>query len=337
MTAFRPAETAPEAREVELEFRNSDSALIDTHAGPDLPPASLSADADLMWTVSSGGWGHRRSKLGVLISGAFLVSLIVAAVVAPLITWHDPLDSDVVSRLIPPAWQAGGSWSNPLGTDSVGRDLLTRMIFGVRASLIVGFAAVAVGGGVGVATGLIAGYYDGRPAAFAFGRLADVQQAVPFVVLALAVVASVGASFRNLILILGVGSWLFYYRIVRAEVLAIREEYFIDAARAIGSSDRRVLCRHVLPNVFPSIIVVVTLFVPRMIMFAAALSFLGLGVQPPDPELGLMISEGREFIHRAWWLTVFPGFLLALMVLSMNTVGDWLRDRLDPTQRVRQE
>ena len=337
MTAFRPAETASEPGEVELDLRDSDSALVDTHDGTDLPPESLPADADLMWKVSSSGWGHRRSKLGVQIAGAFLVSLTVAAVVAPLITWHDPLDSDVVSRLIPPAWQEGGSWSNPLGTDSVGRDLLTRMIFGARASLIIGLAAVAVGGAVGVAAGVIAGYYDGRPAAFAFGRLADVQQAVPFVVLALALAASVGASFRNLILILGVGSWLFYYRIVRGEVLAIREESFIDAARAIGSSDRRVLFRHVLPNVFPSIIVVVTLFVPRMIMFAAALSFLGLGVQPPDPELGLMISEGREFIHTAWWLTVFPGLLLALMVLSMNTVGDWLRDRLDPTQRVRQE
>ena len=155
--------------------------------------------------------------------------------------------------------------------------------------------------------------------------------------LALAVAASIGGSFRNLILILGVGSWLFYYRIVRGEVLAIREESYIDAAKSIGSADPRVLFRHVLPNVFPSIIVIVTLFVPRLIMFAAALSFLGLGVQPPAAELGLMIAGGRGLIQQAWWLTVFPGVALAMIVLAMNSIGDWLRDYLDPTQRVRVE
>lgn len=296
--------------------------------GPELSTLEVAAQDDEVTPV-------RRRRLAVGLSGGVLLVMVVAALLAPFVTWHDPLDTDVLERLHPPAWTDGGSWTNPLGTDAVGRDLFTRIIFGIRSSLVIGFAGVVVGGLVGVTTGVLAGYYDGRAAAFLFGRIADVQQAIPFVVLALAVAASVGASFRNLILILGVGSWLFYFRIIRAEVLAIREEAYIESARAIGSSDLRVLVRHVLPNVFPSIIVVVTLFIPRLIMFAAALSFLGLGVQPPAAELGLMIADGRELIQQAWWLTVFPGVALALIVLSMNTLGDWLRDRLDPTQRVR--
>ena len=278
---------------------------------------------------------RRRRRLAVALAGGLLGVVVLAAVLAPFITWHDPLDTEVIERLHPPAWSEDGKLTNLLGTDSVGRDLFTRILFGIRASLVIGFAAVLVGGAVGVTAGILSGYYDGRFAAFVFGRVADVQQAVPFVVLALAVAASVGASFRNLILILGVGSWLFYYRIVRGEVLAIREETYIDAAGAIGASGPRILLRHLLPNVFPSIIVIVTLFVPRLIMFSAALSFLGLGVQPPNAELGLMISDGRDLMQQAWWLTVFPGVALALIVLAMNTLGDWLRDHLDPTQRIR--
>jgi peptide/nickel transport system permease protein len=279
----------------------------------------------------------RRLGPAVFISLAFMALVIVVAVFAPFIAWHDPLEANLARRLRPPVWNDGGTWSNPFGTDSAGRDLLARMIFGVRLSLIIGLAAVAVGGLLGVTTGILSGYYDGRAAAFVFGRLADVQQAIPFVVLALAVAASLGGSFGNLIIILGVGSWLFYYRIVRGEVLAIREESYIDAARALGQSAPGILLRHILPNVFPSVIVIVTLFVPRLIMFAAALSFLGLGVQPPQAELGLMIAEGRGLIQQAWWLTVIPGCVLAGIVLSMNTLGDWLRERLDPMLRVRKD
>ncbi|MGY6500701.1 MAG: ABC transporter permease [Acidimicrobiales bacterium] len=274
-----------------------------------------------------------RGRWVVVVSLGVLALAVAAAVLAPLITWHDPVVTDVRARLQPPVWMDGGTLSHPLGTDSVGRDLFTRIVFGLRASLFIGFAAVAVGGIVGVTAGVLAGYYDGRIGAFAFGRLADVQQAIPFVVLGVAIAAAIGPSFRNLILILGLGSWLFYYRVVRSEVLAIREEPFILAARTIGSSDRRILVRHALPNVLPSILVTITLFVPSMIMFAAALSFLGLGVQAPQPELGLMISEGRGFIDSAWWLSVFPGLALAVIVLAMNSLGDWLRDYLDPTQR----
>ena len=199
---------------------------------------------------SSSGRGRRR-RIAVMLAGFLLGVMVLAAVLAPLIAWHDPLDTDVVERLHPPAWSEDGNLTNLLGTDSVGRDLFTRILYGVRSSLVIGFAAMLVGGGVGVTAGILSGYYDGRIAAFVFGRVADVQQAIPFVVLALAVAASVGASFRNLILILGVGSWLFYFRIVRGEVLAIREETYIDAANAIGASNLRILLRHLLPNVFP--------------------------------------------------------------------------------------
>lgn len=276
----------------------------------------------------------RQHKVAA-ISGAVLALLALAAVFAPLLTWHDPVATDVRARLLPPMWAEGGSRSYPFGTDSVGRDLYTRMLFGLRASLFIGIAAVTLGGLVGVTAGILSAYYDGRFSSFIFGRFADIQQSIPFVVLALAIAAAVGPSFRNLILILGVGSWLFYYRLIRSEVLTIREEPYILAIRTIGASDRRILLRHVLVNVMPSVIVTVTLFVPTMIMFAAALSFLGLGVQPPQAELGLMISEGRGFIETAWWLSVFPGLVLAILVLALNSLGDWLRDHLDPTQRAR--
>lgn len=278
----------------------------------------------------------RKPGIAVGLAGVVLALIVLAAILAPVLSPHDPLKVSVLDRLKPPAWVDGGTTRHLLGTDSTGRDILSRLLHGIRYSLVVGLAAVALGGLVGVLAGIIGGYYDGRLPAFVFARLADIQQAIPFVILALAVAASVGASFRNLILILGLGSWLFFYRIVRGETLVLREVPFIDSVRSIGASDLTVIFRHVLPNVLPSVIVVATIFVPRLIMFAAALSFLGLGVQPPRPELGLMIAEGRDFISRAWWITVFPGSLLAILVLSLNTLGDWLRDSLDPTQRRRE-
>ena len=247
----------------------------------------------------------RRRRVAVVLAACLLGIMILSAVLAPFITWHDPLNTDVVERLHPPAWSEDGKLTNLLGTDSVGRDLFTRILYGVRSSLIIGFAAMLVGGGVGVTAGILSGYYDGRIAAFVFGRVADVQQAIPFVVLALAVAASVGASFRNLILILGVGSWLFYFRIVRGEVLAIREETYIDAANAIGASNPRILLRHLLPNVFPSIIVIVTLFVPRADHVLGRIELPGAGraaAQPragPDDFRGPGLDAAGVVAHRA--------------------------------------
>lgn len=277
--------------------------------------------------VRAGSWP-------AIVAGGLLAVVVLAAVLAPLVTWHDPLATDIRARLAPPFFMDGGSWNHPFGTDSIGRDLFSRTLYGLRSSLFIGFAAVAIGGSIGVTAAIVSGYHEGKLGSFVFGRLADVQQAIPFVVLALAVAAAVGPSYTNLILILGIGSWVFYYRLVRSEVLPLREEPFILAQRTIGSPTWRILLRHVLPNVTPAVLVTVTLFVPSTIMYAAALSFLGLGVQPPSAELGLMISEGRGHIDTAWWLTVFPGAVLALIVLALNSLGDWLRDRLDPTRRM---
>lgn len=275
----------------------------------------------------------RRSDLPAWIAGTVLLVAVVVALAAPLLAPYEPAAADIRSRLAPPFWMDGGGWDHPLGTDSIGRDLLSRVLYGLRSSLFIGFAAVVIGGLIGVTAAIVSGYYEGRALSFLFGRLADVQQAIPFVVLALGVSAAIGASYRNLILILGVGSWVYYYRLVRSDVLPLREEPFILAQRTIGSSTPRILGRHVLPNVMPSILVTVTLFVSTTIMYAAALSFLGLGVQPPAAELGLMVSEGRGYIETAWWLSVMPGIALAIVVLAMNTLGDWLRDRFDPTRR----
>lgn len=299
-------------------------------------PVLVGADEDLVADVLPI---ERRSilprNLAAYLSADALALVVLLALLAPWISPYEPLAVNVPNRLQPPFWAAEGSFSHPLGTDAVGRDLLTRILYGLRYSLAIGFAAVLVGGSIGVVAGILAGFYDGRLGSFVVGRLSDVQQSIPFMVFALAVAASLGPSFRNLILVLGIGSWLFYYRVVRGEVLAIREQQFVDSARALGASDLRIIVRHVVPNVVPSIIVVATVYIPRLIMFAAALSFLGLGVQPPQPELGLIISEGRDVIHRAWWVTVLPGLVLAIVVLSMNTLGDWMRDNLDPRLKAR--
>ena len=191
---------------------------------------------------------RRRTRATLILSAGFLALVALVSVLAPWITWHDPLDAELVRRLQPPGWLDGGSWSYPLGTDSTGRDLFTRMLFGVRLSLLIGLAAVACGGVIGVTAGILAGYYDEKIAAVGFGRVADIQQAIPFVVLALAVVASIGPSFQNLILILGVGSWLFYYRIVRGEVLKIRRSPTSTRPRPWASPTRASWSRTCCPT-----------------------------------------------------------------------------------------
>jgi len=267
---------------------------------------------------------------------AVVVILVVTgmAVFAEQLAPYDPLAQDLRARLQPPFWVEGGSLEHALGTDRLGRDMLSRVMFGAQITLFIGLMAVLVGGTIGVSAGILAGYLGGI-VDLVLGRLADIQQAIPFVVLTLAVVAALGASLGNLIIVLGVGSWLFYYRVVRGEVLAVRERLFIEASEVIGAPRWRIVLRHILPNVSASIIVVVTLFVPLVIVFAAGLSFLGLGVPPPTPEWGSMIAEGTQYLRDAWWLSLVPGALLVLIVLAVNMLGDWLRDYLDPVQRRR--
>lgn len=270
--------------------------------------------------------------LPLALSSLVLLLVIIVAILAPVISPHDPMKQDIIQRLRPPAWVEGGSSKHLLGTDALGRDLLSRTLHGARISLTVGVLAVLVGGTIGVTLGLFAGYFRGTVDAV-LGRLADIQQALPFIVLVLAIVAAVGPSLVNLILVLGIGSWVFFFRIVRGEVQAVRELTYIEAAHSTGFSHLRIMLHHVIPNIMSATIITVTLLVPQVILYEASLSFLGLGVPAPTPTWGSMIADGRNYVEIAWWISVFPGLLLMTVVLAVNMIGEWLRDYLDPLQR----
>jgi peptide/nickel transport system permease protein len=289
---------------------------------------------DEAWPTPPRRWMSGSLSTPVVVGGGIVAAIVVLAILAPWISPHDPLAQVLPDRLKPPAWLPGGSPTYLLGTDANGRDLLSRTLWGARTSLEIGVLSVALGAAIGVTSGLVAGYRGGWLDTI-IGRLADIQQAIPLLILALAVIAVVGSSILNLVLVLGAGSWLYYHRVVRGEVLAVRERPYIDAARAVGVGDRRILVRHILPNVAGSIVVIVTLELPQVILFTAGLTFLGLGVPPPTPEWGRLIFDGRDYLQSAWWLTVEPAVFLVLFVLGVNLLGDALRDRLDPARRQR--
>jgi len=269
----------------------------------------------------------RRHGLGLL--GLVLTVLaVVAAVAAPLLAPHDPLKSDFAAGLKPP-----GTPGHPLGTDQLGRDLASRVLYGARIALFIGFCTVVLTALAGSLLGLLAGFFGGWTGG-AIMRLADVQLSFPFVLLALTINAIVGLGLRNIIISLSAAGWVVYARVVRGEVLSVKQRDYVQAARALGTGQRRLLFRHVLPNVAPSIIVVASLQFSQFIVAEAAISFLGFGVQPPTPAWGSMLSESRDFLYVAWWLAAFPGAALALTALGINLVGDWLRDVLDPKLRV---
>lgn len=284
-------------------------------------------------TTMALGWSSRlgRNLLGSkeALVGAVLVALFaVAALAAPWVSPTDPLAQDLAKRLIPPAWQSGGSLRHLLGTDQLGRDVLARVIHGGRVTLIVGFACAFIAGVVGTLLGVVAAYVGGRVDNLIM-RVADVQLSLPFIILAIALVAVLGPSLFNIIIVLGLTSWVRFARVVRAETLVIRESNYVEAVVALGASTWRIIWRHILPNVASSIIVVATLEVPRLILMEASLSFLGLGVQPPTPSWGSMAADGRTYLTIAWWLTTVPGLAITVVALSVNLLGDWLRDALD--------
>jgi peptide/nickel transport system permease protein len=283
------------------------------------------------WLVFLRRLAARRTALFGLV---VVVLVILTAVTASLISPFDPIEQDLGDlRLKAPGFRDATGHVHPLGTDHLGRDLLARVIYGARPALLVGFAAVAISGLIGMAAGLVAGYFGGRTDDVLM-RLADIQLAFPFILLAIAVIGVLGPSLQTIIVVIGVSSWVVYARIVRGAVLTLREREFVQAALALGGGDVRVLLRHILPNALTPWLVVATLDMARVIVIESALSFLGLGVQPPAPTWGGMLADGRVYISTAWWLATFPGLAILVTVLGINLFGDGLRDTLDPRLKV---
>lgn len=261
------------------------------------------------------------------LAGAVIVTgFALMALLAPALAPHSYKDQDLMHSLLPPAWMAGGMRQYLLGTDLLGRDLLSRLIYGSRVSMAVGFFAVLLAGSLGTLLGMAAGFFGGRIDRV-IGWLVDVQLSFPPVFLAIALMAVIGKNLWNLILVLGLVTWVSYARVARAEALSVREREFVQAGRALGAGSLRLLLRHVLPNLLPPLAVIATVNMSAMILAEAALSFLGLGVQPPTPAWGSMVAEGREVLTSAWWVTAFPGTAIALLVMGANLLGEGLRPR----------
>lgn len=292
--------------------------------------------ADTRFTSRKRGVTFRRlvRSPGGMLGLVLVVLVVLVAILAPVLSPHDPAKQNIVNRLKPPFWAEDGSMEHPLGTDSVGRDILSRVIYGSRISIFIGLAATAASALLGVSLGLIAGFLGGSTDSVV-SRVGDVQQAIPFLVLAIAVAAMLGPGLFNLILVLVITTWVTFFRVVRGEVLSVREEQYVLGARSIGASNIRIMLHYILPNVAASIIVIATLLVANMIIFEASLSFLGLGVPSSVPTWGRIVADGREYIADEWWIAFFPGLAILITVMGINLLGDWLREDLDPKRKNR--
>ena len=266
--------------------------------------------------------------LSLIIIGAMLFM----AMFAPLLTSHSPIDQSLPDKLLPPVWEEGGTSEHILGTDIFGRDVLTRLFYGARVSLIVTALALLVGGGVGLAVGIVSGYVGGRLDNLLM-RIVDAALAFPTILFALLLAVTMGQGLRTIVIAISLLLWARFARVVRGEVLSVKERDFIALAKVHGCSPARIMMTHVLPNVANTFMVLLTLHVGVVIVAEASLSFLGAGVPPPTPSWGLMVAEGRGKISSAWWLSLIPGIAITLVVLAFNLFGDWLRDRLDPKLR----
>ena len=262
----------------------------------------------------------------------FVLVLGAVALAAPWLAPQDPVRQSLRGRLAAPTLDGSDGRAHLLGTDHLGRDVFSRVIYGSRVSLVVGFSAVVVGGLLGSALGIAAGFASGRVDGVIM-TLADAQLAFPFILLAIGIIAVLGPSFPTLIVVIGLSGWVSYARILRSQVLVLRSREFVEAIHALGGSVGRIVLRHVLPNVLSSIVVVATLELARSIVLEATLSFLGLGIQPPTPSWGGMIQEGRDYLDSAWWIATGPGIVLMVTSIVVSRTGDGLRDLLDPTLR----
>ena len=291
------------------------------------PARALRARGDSQWRIAARHF--RRSKLA--LAGVGVIFLLYAvAVLAPLLAPYDPIAQPL--NLVASSYLAPFAGGHLLGTDQLGRDILSRIIYGSRVSLIVGFAAVIIGGAIGGSLGLLSGYAGGIVDEIIM-LLVDAQLAFPFILLAIGIIAVLGPSFGNLIVIVGLSGWVTYARLVRAQVLTVKEREYVLAIRGLGGSTWRILTSHIVPNTLAPFLVVTTLELARTILLESTLSFLGLGIQPPTPSWGGMLNEGRSYLDSAWWISALPGLILMLTALVVSRVGDWLRDVLDPTLR----
>ena len=280
-------------------------------------------------TLKTGTPSRRFPGIPLFI---LLFLLVLPGLFAPYLAPHNPIRGSLRARLTPPMWVQGGTITHPLGTDKVGRDILSRIIYGARISLAVSIVAILVSGAIGTALGLMAGYFGGRIDALIM-RLVDISLGLPVILLALVFVAAVGASFSTVVGVTAVLLWARYARQVRGETLSIRERDFVARARVAGASHFRIMLRYIFPNVVNTLTVLATLQIGAVILLESALSFLGAGIPRPTPTWGSMIADGRDLIVVAWWIAMFPGLAIMLTVLSLNLLGDWLRDHLDPKLR----
>lgn len=269
-----------------------------------------------------------KSKTGTL--GLIIVLLVVlTAPLASVLAPHDPAYMDASNMLAPPAWSEGGSMEHILGTDNLGRDILSRIIYGTQVSLLVGITSVVIAGIIGAIMGLISGYYGGFIDTVVM-RLVDAFLAIPGILITLVILSIVGPGLWTLIIVLGVTNWVGYARIVRSEVLSVKEREYVKAAQSIGVRDAKIMMKHLLPNVASSFIVVSTLSVASTIIAEASLSFLGMGIQPPTVSWGIMLNSGKDYLAESWWVATFPGLAITFTTLGIIFLGDWLRDVLDP-------
>ena len=286
-------------------------------------PADAAGDRQPRHGAEARRWRALRHPMAA--AGLAIVTLVVlAALSAPLLAPHDFADQQLPRALTPPVWERRGDPSYPLGTDHLGRDLLSRILFGARTSLLVGAGGVAIAGTIGVTLGLLGSYFRG-PADDVIMRLVDVQLSFPPIFLVIAVMAVVGQSLLNVVVVLGLATWAQYARVARGSALAVQEKEFVEGARAVGAGHLRLIVRHILPSTLPPIVVIATVNVSTLILAEAALSFLGLGVQPPTPAWGTMLAEAREVFRIAWWTAVFPGLAILITVLGINLLGEGLQ------------
>lgn len=268
------------------------------------------------------------SKLS-LASAVFVLAFILMAVAAPLFAPHGPNETDLFRRLQPPAWMEGGEWAYLLGCDALGRDILSRIIYGARVSIFIGAAVILVATTIGTLAGLAAGYLRGWTD-IVISRLVDILLGFPYLIFAIALIAMTGPGLQNIILALAYKEWVIPCRVVRGETLAAREIEYVEAARAMGGASSYIMLREILPNILSPVVVVSTVRMAHVIILEASLSFLGLGVQPPTSSWGSMVADGRSYMLEAWWVSTFPGLAILLLVLSINVASQGLRDAFDP-------